>query len=60
MSGVCYCGSCHGCRLAHEAGERYDTTEDEAFERARELAEDDARDERLAEYADDFPTEPTP
>lgn len=24
MSGACYCGNCHGCRLAREAGERED------------------------------------
>lgn len=33
MSAACWCGNCHGCRLAREAGERNDTTaeEDEAL-----------------------------
>lgn len=55
MSGVCWCGNCHGCRLAREAGEQYDADATEAEDKAREKAERDDREEALAEYLDDYP-----
>lgn len=48
MSGACGCGRCYGCRLAWEAGERYDTSREEA----EEQAEIDEWISGLAEYVD--------
>ena len=49
MSGVCGCGKCRGCVWSREAGDRYDTTEDEA----REQAERDEFEVGLAEFVDE-------
>lgn len=51
MSQACGCGRCYGCRLAWEAGERNDTTDDEARVDAEREAEEQERAEELASYA---------
>lgn len=51
MSGVCGCGNCRGCVWARAAGDRYDTTEEEAREQAEYEAEQLEIAEQLAEFA---------